>query len=174
MFNFLLKYSWLGGFPDGASGKELSCQCRRHRRCGFDPWIWKISWRRKWQLTSVFLPGKSHGQGSLVSCSPRGCKERHMTDCSTQQQVFDSAFSSRLTPPNQSHWTPSEIPATIGWCPLLKVWVSAAQNLSSEYWRYQLARGPLLRVWTPILGCPFSSELLIFYNSNLSLFFPPG
>ena len=38
------------------SGKESTC--RRHRRLRFDPWVWKIPCRRKWQLTSVFLPGK--------------------------------------------------------------------------------------------------------------------
>ena len=34
----------------------------------------KITWRRKWQPTPVFLPGKSHGQRSLEGCSPWGCK----------------------------------------------------------------------------------------------------
>ena len=34
------------GFPGGASGKEPACQCRRHKRCGFDPWVGKISWKR--------------------------------------------------------------------------------------------------------------------------------
>ena len=38
----------------GLSGKESACQCRRH---GFDPWVGKILWRRKWQPTPVFLPG---------------------------------------------------------------------------------------------------------------------
>ena len=38
-------------------------QCRR---LGFSPWVQKILWRRKWLLTPVFLPGKSHGQKSLV------------------------------------------------------------------------------------------------------------
>ena len=33
----------------GASGKELTCQYRRHNRCRFDPWVRKIPWRRKWQ-----------------------------------------------------------------------------------------------------------------------------
>ena len=38
-------------------------QCRRHKRCsGFNPWVGKILWRRKWQSTPVFLPGESHGQ----------------------------------------------------------------------------------------------------------------
>ena len=59
----------------GTNGKELTYQCRRHKRCGFDPWVGKIPWRRAWQLTPVFLPGESHGQRSLVGCSPWGCKE---------------------------------------------------------------------------------------------------
>ena len=32
------------GFPGGASGKEPTCQCRRHKRCGFNCWVRKISW----------------------------------------------------------------------------------------------------------------------------------
>ena len=42
---------------------------------GFDPWVGKIPWRRKWQSTPVLLPGKSHGQRSLVGYSPWGRKE---------------------------------------------------------------------------------------------------
>ena len=52
------------------SCKEFACQCRRHRRCGFNPWVRKILWRRKWQPMPVFMPGKSHGQRSLVGYSP--------------------------------------------------------------------------------------------------------
>ena len=51
------------GFPGGSDGKVSSCECRR---TGFDSWVRKILWRRKWQSTSVFLPGKSHGQRSLM------------------------------------------------------------------------------------------------------------
>ena len=54
------------GFPGGASGKESTCQCRTHKRCGFDPWVGKIPWRRAWQPTPVFLAGEFHGQRSLV------------------------------------------------------------------------------------------------------------
>ena len=53
------------GFSGGASGKEPACQCRIHRRCGCDPWVGKIPWRRAWQLSPVFLPGESHGQRNL-------------------------------------------------------------------------------------------------------------
>ena len=38
-------------FPGGASDKEPACQCRRHNRRGFDPWLRKIPWRRAWQST---------------------------------------------------------------------------------------------------------------------------
>ena len=41
--------------PRGLSGKESACQCRR---CGFDSWVGKIPWRRKWQPAPVFLLGK--------------------------------------------------------------------------------------------------------------------
>ena len=54
------------GFPGGASGKP-ACQCRRHKRHGFDLWVGKIPWRRAWQPIPVFLPGESYGQRSLVT-----------------------------------------------------------------------------------------------------------
>ena len=47
------------------SGEEFACRWRRRRRFGFNPWVRKIPWRRKWQSTPVFLPGKLHGQRSL-------------------------------------------------------------------------------------------------------------
>ena len=45
-------------FPGGASGKE-PCQCRRHKRGRFSPWVGKILGRRAWQPTPAFLPGES-------------------------------------------------------------------------------------------------------------------
>ena len=56
------------------SGKESTCQGRRHKRHGFHTWIGKIPWRRAWQPAPVFLPGKSCGQRSLAGYSPEGCK----------------------------------------------------------------------------------------------------
>ena len=47
------------GLPGGASGKEPTYQCRRHRRCWLYPWVGKIPRRRAWQPTPVFLPGES-------------------------------------------------------------------------------------------------------------------
>ena len=53
-------------FPGGAGGKEPTCQCRRHKKHEFNPWVRKIPWRKAWHPTLVFLPGESHGQRSLV------------------------------------------------------------------------------------------------------------
>ena len=68
------------GFPSGTSGKEPACQCRRHKRHGFAPWVGKIPWKRAWQPTPVFLPGESHRQRSLAGYSPEGCTELDMTE----------------------------------------------------------------------------------------------
>ena len=62
-----------------AQRQRICLQCRRP---GFDPWVRKMPWRRKWQPTPVFLPGESHGQKSLMDCSPWGCKESDTTECS--------------------------------------------------------------------------------------------
>ena len=51
------------GLPWWLRDKEFACSCRRF---GFDPWSVKIPWRRTWQPTPMFLPGKSRGQRSLV------------------------------------------------------------------------------------------------------------
>ena len=59
----------LDGLPWWLNSKESACQCRRQ---GFDPWIRKFPWRRKWKLTPVFLSGKSHGQMSLAGLQSTG------------------------------------------------------------------------------------------------------
>ena len=65
------------GLPWWLGGKEFACQWRKQ---GFDPCVRKIPWRRKWQPTPVFLPGKSHGQKSLVGYTVhRVAKESDMT-----------------------------------------------------------------------------------------------
>ena len=73
-----------GGFPGDATGKEPACQCRRCKRCEFNPWVRKIPWRRAWQPTPIFFPGKFHGQRSLLSSSPWGCIESDMSEATYQ------------------------------------------------------------------------------------------
>ena len=66
--------------PGGSVVKNLPVNARRCRRCGFDPWVGKIPWRRPWQPILVFFSGESHGQKSLVDYSSQGCKELDMTE----------------------------------------------------------------------------------------------
>ena len=63
--------------PRWHSGRESVFQCRRCKRCSFDPWVEKIPWRRKWQHPPVFWPGKFHGQRSLGGCSSWGRRVGH-------------------------------------------------------------------------------------------------
>ena len=65
--------------PSGSSGKEPACQCRRHKRHKFDPWVGKIPWRRA-QPTPVFLSGESYGQRRLDGYSPWGHKKSDTTE----------------------------------------------------------------------------------------------
>ena len=87
ILNMLILYL---GLPWWVSGKESTCQCRRH---GFSPWVGRILWRRKWQPTPGFLPGELHGQRSLDSCSPCDHKRlRHNLATKQEQQFYTSDY----------------------------------------------------------------------------------
>ena len=78
VFSFLETYI-LGGNPRWLSGKESTCQYRRCRRRGFDLWVRKIRWRRKWQPTPVFLPGKFPWTEEPGRLQSMGLQESDMT-----------------------------------------------------------------------------------------------
>ena len=81
------------------SSKESSCQCRKRKRHGFDPWVGKSPWRRKWQSTPVLLPGESHGQRSLAGVA--------------QSQTWQKRLSTHCVSGNSSEvmaWSPFWIP----------------------------------------------------------------
>ena len=65
------------GLPWWLRGYSVCLQCGRP---GFNPWVGKILWRRKWQPTRVLLPGKSHEWRSVVHYSPWGCKVSDTTE----------------------------------------------------------------------------------------------
>ena len=69
--------------PGGSEFKASACVCLQCGRPGFDSWVRKIPWKRKWQPTAVFLPGESHGQRSEVGCSPQCSKESDTTEHQT-------------------------------------------------------------------------------------------
>ena len=87
----------------GTSGKELACQCRTCKSYGFDPWVRKIPWRRARQLTSVLLPGESHGQRSLAGDSSYGCKQVQLKQLSTVDSRMEKTC---LTSDNQKGTVP--------------------------------------------------------------------
>ena len=83
-------------FPSGCNDKESICQCRRQKKCGFDPWVRKILWRRKWQPIPVFLLGKFHVQRHLEGYSPQGHKESDTTErahAHTHKYILTSWFT---------------------------------------------------------------------------------
>ena len=53
-------------FPGGSVEKNLPAK----QETPLGLWVWKIPWRREWQHTPVFLPGKSHRRRSLSDYSP--------------------------------------------------------------------------------------------------------
>ena len=70
-----------------------------NKRDVFDSWIGKISWRRTWQPTPVFLAGESHEQKSLEGYSLWDCKELDTTEqpallhtCTCITIQFQAAF----------------------------------------------------------------------------------
>ena len=75
------------GFPGDANGKEPARQCGRCKRHAFDPQVGKISWRRVWQPTPVFLPGEFHRQRRLAGYSLQGCKELDTTAATQHSTV---------------------------------------------------------------------------------------
>ena len=78
-------------------GKErIYMQLRKPR---FNPWVGKIRWRREWQPTPVFLPGKFHGPRSLAGYSPWGHKESDRTEQLTHRQQHHNSCL------NKVYWT---------------------------------------------------------------------
>ena len=78
--------------------------------CRLDPWVGKIPWRRKWQLTAVFLSGKSYGWRSLAGCNPWGPEESGTTE--------------RLS-------THTYTPNSLNWFGILDLWVLAKNQKMS-------------------------------------------
>ena len=84
------------GPPRWCSGKEPAWQYRRHRRHGFDSWVWKISLSRKWQPTLVFLPQK-------------------LTEAAWWATVHRVAKSQTQLSTLHNHWTTREFPIMVTW-----------------------------------------------------------
>ena len=78
------------GFPGASDGKSICLQCGRP---WFEPWIRKIPWQRKWQPTSVLLPGKFHGWRSLLATVHGVAKSRTQLNDFTFTFHFQASLS---------------------------------------------------------------------------------
>ena len=81
---FIEIYTQIEGFPSDSGVKNPPAM---QEICWFDNWVGKISWRKKWQSTHVFLLGKSQGQRSLVNYGPWGDKELDTAEATEHTQV---------------------------------------------------------------------------------------
>ena len=99
--------------PGGASGKESSCQCKRHKRRGFDPWVGKLLWRR----ASVPLAEYVRSEGWVQVCLSPACFPLMMKEfCAKTLLLLILAHSDGLTV-----WAPDEPPLwPAGWMSLGK------------------------------------------------------
>ena len=70
----------LRGFPSSSVGKESACNAGYTGDRGSVAGLGRSPGGGKWQLTPVTLPGRSHGQRSLVGYSPKGRKGVHTTE----------------------------------------------------------------------------------------------
>ena len=77
--------------------KNPPCQCRRCERHRFHPRVGKIPWRRKWQASPVFLPGKSQGQRSLAGYTPWGHKESDTTELASAFSCQEQSLPARIS-----------------------------------------------------------------------------
>ena len=120
------------------SGKESACTVRRHRRPGFNPWVRKIPWKRKWQPTPVFLPGKVHGQRSLVGYSPWGFKELDTTEHTHTHTVIYNTNFSKLQPKGRFHPVTSSVYVQ---------WAKAGFSFFISKWLGRIQRRIFYDIW---------------------------
>ena len=97
---------WPGGASQVTLVRKSTCQSKRLRRCGYDPWVRKTPWRRKWQPTPVFLPRQSHGQRRL-GARVHSDAESDTTERLTTRAVHPGSWWSR--------WK-SKSSAVLLWC----------------------------------------------------------
>ena len=143
---------WSSIDSGGSDDKESICQ---YRGLGIDPWVGKISWRRKRKATALLLPRESHGQRSLVGYRPWGHKESDTTEvislskywCSqtevlekTLETPLDSKEIESVNPKGNRPWIfigrmDAEVEAPVLWPPDVKSWLIGKDPDAGKEWR---------------------------------------
>ena len=146
---------YLSGFPGGASGKEPSCQCRRW---GFDPWVRKILWKRKWQPTQYSCLENLVDRGAWRATVHSVAKSRtwlkwlstHMVQLKKSWMGVDVDFCTWLT----RTWP----------CSLRGVSKPALNKSDGCGWAFFFLEASILQISDPISLFPCWSQILIFYS----------
>ena len=162
-------------FPGGSASlvaQRIHLQYRRCRRCWFNPWFGKIPWRRTWQPTLVFLPGKSHEQRRLVGYSLQGHRESNMTEVT---ECMDSKSPSRsLDMYSTSRQT--KLFCLLYWnedfllCISIPEMVMGHQKVGKAIWLCVPQTDPSKGVWTRHRGSP--EDLTALRKVTLCAWFP--
>ena len=106
-------------FPSGSAIRNPPALQETWRH-GFDPWVGKIPWRRKWQSTPIFLPRKSHGQRSLGAIAHGIAKESVMTEWVNHNRGFTS-LSMKIS--KSIHMAATGISSFFLWLSSIPLWV---------------------------------------------------
>ena len=123
---------FLVGPPRWCSGKESAYQCRG-QSLGFSPWVVKISWRRKWKPTPVFLPEIFHSRGAWQATVYRVAKSQTRPSDGAHTHAFPCYCITELTNPEMTYlrsiaWGFLRCKATQGLISGDKTWIALKEN----------------------------------------------
>ena len=128
--------------------KQPACQCRRHKRFEFSPWVGKTPWRRAWQPTPVFLPGESHGQRSQAGHSSRGDKESERACSPPGPHALARIIAGRRPHPQRTH------PPCCSASPLVSQYFHCCFSSKLEVTEHHCLPNKLPSVMQPLWGFP--------------------
>ena len=121
--------------PGRDSGKEPTCQCRRHKRCQFDPWVRKIPWRKALQPTPIFLPKESMDIGDWratvqhVTKSCTGQKWKQFSRAQRKDNLLWILFGQTSTQSDTPSVASYNDPSSLHYCSfhyVLHLWVNSS------------------------------------------------
>ena len=158
----------LRGFPGGACDKEPACQCRRHKRCRFNPWVRKILWRSThfsilaWRIPWTEQPGGLQSIRSQNNLTLFGdWAHRHTFHCLNKAGQLMPRAGSRLRATKLLYYSPTHcrdecLPIIICW--LWYLFKDACPHLGNCQINYRRSNGKKLRIIKQYSSCNSAPE----------------
>ena len=164
-----------GAATGGVSGKDPACKCKRRKRHRLDPWVGKTPLEKGVTAHSIFLPGESQGQRSLVGYRPKGRKESDTTERLITQHEHTAGLGHNI-PLRSNLWaTPADpMPVPGAGSPLVTVSLPSTSSLPIQYLPPNSLDSPPTSV--PVAAVPEGLEDGVGRSGARSLvaFPPPG